>query len=223
MVAGDNRLKGECRKVDITNRKPGGNRLREEFAMLTELKPIEHFKELVATAIRAQKVKTNELAEHYLSTLLASFVYSENVASEPLAITYIRALNAEKTIQLRLMKQLGDIALFTSGFFSDSLKRKIVDIDYYILMGTSSYGWLALMHGEEKRPGAVNALFSELSGKFTAFVDVLTEVSDKSRLTSSKDVLRVYERWLKTKSRQAEKLLRGLGIDPLTVSTKPIH
>jgi len=191
--------------------------------MLTELKPIEHFKELVATAIRAQKVKTNELAEHYLSTLLASFVYSENVASEPLAITYIKALNAEKAIQLRLMKQLGDIALFTSGFFSDSLSRKIVDLDYYILMGTASYGWLALMHGEAKRPGAVNALFSELSGKFTAFVDVLNEVSEKSRLTSSKDVLRIYERWLRTKSRQAEKLLRGLGIDPLTVSTKPIH
>ena len=191
--------------------------------MLTELKPIEHFKELVATAIRAQKVKTNELAEHYLCTLLTSFVTSENLASEPLAVTYIRALNAEKTIQLRLMKQLGDIALFTSGFFSDSLSRKIVDIDYYILMGTASYGWLALMHGEGKSPDSVNALFSELSGKFTAFVDVLTEVSDKSRLTSSKDILRVYERWLRTKSKQAEKLLRGLGIDPLVVSTKPVH
>ncbi|MBI5468429.1 MAG: hypothetical protein HY891_04775 [Deltaproteobacteria bacterium] len=191
--------------------------------MLTELKPIEHFKELVATAIRAQKVKTNELAEHYLSTLLASFVFSENLTAEPLAVTYIKALNAEKMIQLRLMKQLGDIALFTSGFFSDSLKRKILDVDYYILMGTASYGWLALMHGEEKRSDSFNTLFSELSGKFTAFVDVLTEVSEKSRLTSSKDVLRVYERWLRTKSKQAERLLRGLGIDPLTVSTKPIH
>jgi len=191
--------------------------------MLTELKPIEHFKELVATAIRAQQVKTNELAEHYLSTLLANFVYSDTVSTEPLAITYIKALNAEKAVQLRLMKQLGDIALFTSGFFSDSLRRKIVDVDYYILMGRASYGWLALMHGEKRSADSVNTLFTELAGKFTAFVDVLTEVSEKSRLTSSKDVLRIYERWLRTKSKQAEKLLRSLGIDPLAVTTKPIH
>lgn len=191
--------------------------------MLTELRPIDHFKELVATAIRHQRIKTNELAEHYLSTLLASFVFSEKLTSEPLAITYIKALNAEKAIQLRLMKQLGDISLFTSGFFSDSLKRKVVDIDYYILMGTASYGWLAVMHNEVKNGDAAPTLFSELAAKFTAFVDVLTEVSERSRLTSSKDVLRVYERWLRTKSKQAERLLRSMGIDPLTVSTKPIH
>lgn len=191
--------------------------------MLTELRPIDHFKELVATAIRHQRIKTNELAEHYLSTLLASFVFSENLTSEPLAITYLKALNAEKAIQLRLMKQLGDISLFTSGFFSDSLKRNIVDIDYYILMGSTSYGWLAAMHGEARSGESAPSLFSELAGKFTAFVDVLTEVSERSRLTSSKDVLRVYERWLRTKSKQAERLLRSMGIDPLAVSTKPIH
>lgn len=191
--------------------------------MLTELKPIEHFNDLVAEAIKHQKVKTNALAEQYLSALLANFIFSERLMSEPLAITYLKALNAEKAIQLRLMKQLGDIALFTSGFFSDSLKRKIVDIDYYILMGTASYGWLAAMHGERGSAASSPTLFSELAAKFNAFVDVLTEVSEKSRLTSSKDVLRVYERWLRTKSKQAERLLRGLGIDPLMVSTRPIH
>ncbi|MEK7772963.1 MAG: hypothetical protein AAB307_01340 [Deltaproteobacteria bacterium] len=187
--------------------------------MLTSIRPIEHFKEMVGAAIEHQRIKTNESAEFYLSSLLSDFVLRERLSDEPLAITYIKALNAGRELQMHLLKQLGDISLFTSGFFSDSLKRKIVDIDYYILMGRASYGYLSSIHREKD----VSVLYSELAAKFKLFVDVLAEVSERSRLTSSKDILRVYERWLRTKSRQAEKILRDLGIEPMDVSTKSIH
>lgn len=186
--------------------------------MLTKITPIEHFNDLVKTALRHQQVKTHEMAEFYLSSLLVSFTTSDKTIDEPLAIAYLKALGERRDVQLRQMKLLGDISLFTSGFFSDSLKRKIVDIDYYMAMGAASYSFVAAMQG-----GAASGLFAELSVKFGAFVDVLIEVSERSRLTSSKDVLRVYERWLRTKSRQAEKLLRELGIDPHKVSTRPVH
>lgn len=191
--------------------------------MLTQMRPIEHFKEMVATAIEHQKIKTNESAEFYLSTLLSDFLRRERLLDEPLAVTYIKALGATRELQIHLLKQLGDISLFTSGFFSDSLKRKIVDIDYYILMGEASYGYLASIHRERYGPRDVSVLYSELAAKFKLFVDVLAEVSERSRLTSSRDILRVYERWLRTKSRQAEKILLDLGIEPVAVSTKPVH
>lgn len=191
--------------------------------MITKIKPIDHFKDLVSAAIRHQKIKTNALAEFYLSTLLANFMVSQNLTEEPLAIGYLKALGEGRGFQARKMKQLGDLSLFISGFFSDSLKRKAVDIDYYILMGTSSYSYLAVIHGEDKTPYSAFSLFTELAGKFGSFVDVLTEVSEKSRLTSSRDILRVYERWLLTKSKQAERLLRDMGIEPLKISTKPLH
>ena len=190
--------------------------------MVTAINPIEHFKELVALAIKRQKVKTDELAEFYLSRLLASFITCEKLLNEPLAITYLKAMGATRDVQLQQMKQLGDISLFTSGFFSDSLKRKIVDIDYYMAMGSASYGFVASMHRGGKNEH-VSKLFNELARKFAAFVDVLTEVSERSRLTSSKDVLRIYERWLRTRSRLAEKVLREMGIEPQMVSTKPGH
>lgn len=191
--------------------------------MLTKIRPIEHFKELVNTAIRRQRVKTNALAEFYLSSLLNDFVFSAGkLPDEPLAITYLKALGSSKEVQARLLKQLGDVSLFTSGFFSDSLKRKIVDVDYYMAMGSASYGYLAHLHREDAS-GQIPLLFNELSRKFPSFVDVLIEVSETSRLTSSKDVLRIYERWLRTKSRQAERLLRDMGIEPMQVTTRPIH
>ncbi len=190
--------------------------------MLTDLKPIEHFKDMVGSAIRRQKIKTNELVEFYLSNLLEGFILAENLKSEPLALTYLKALSAGRVQQTCLLKQLGDISLFTSGFFSDSLKRKIVDIDYYILMGAASYSYLASIHREEESK-TLPPLFSELSAKFKLFVDVLTEVSELSRLSSSKDILRVYERWLRTNSKHAESILRNHGIEPLKISTDPVH
>jgi hypothetical protein len=69
----------------------------------------------------------------------------------------------------------------------------------------------------------LSGLFSELAEKFTLFADVLTEVSESACLASSKDILRLYERWLRTGSRHAETLLRKAGIEPVEVSVKPVH
>lgn len=187
--------------------------------MVTGVKPIEHFKELVSEALQHQKVITNELAEYYLSSLLASFTTSDKTIDEPLAVAYLKAMGSSRDVQLRQMRDIGDISLFTSGFFSDSLSRKIVDIDYYMSMGSSCYGYVASIDRNE----GVRELFGELAAKFAAFVDVLNEVSERSALTSSKDVLRVYERWLRTKSAFAEKKLRSMGIEPLDTGTKPVH
>ena len=187
--------------------------------MVTRIKPIEHFKELVSDAMQRQKVITNEMAEYYLSSLLASFTTSEKSIDEPLAVAYLKALGSARDVQLRQMRQIGDISLFTSGFFSDSLKRKIVDIDYYMAMGSACYGYVASVD----RNGEVRRLFGELASRFPAFVDVLNEVSERCRLTSSNDILRIYERWLRTKSKVTEKALRDMGIEPYEVGTKPVH
>jgi hypothetical protein len=99
--------------------------------------------------------------------------------------------------------------LFVSGFFSDSLNRRLVDVDYYIQLGECAYGSLA-----RTGDGTLNDVFDELSANFPAFVDVLTEVSERTALTSDADVLRLYERWLRTGSRRSGDLLVKRGIVP---------
>ncbi len=54
----------------------------------------------------------------------------------------------------------------------------------------------------------------ELSGRFRQFVDVLSEVSEKTRLTTPLSVVRLYERWLATGSARAAALLAEQGITP---------
>jgi hypothetical protein len=191
--------------------------------MLTDIRPIEHFKGLVTEAIKHQNIATDEMTEFYLSSLLASFVDSKKLSTEPLAITYIKALESDRELRGRLLKELGDLSLFTSGFFSDSLTRKIVDVDYYIAMGASSYDHLASIHNNVEVENSLGTLFSELAHKFKLFVEVLAEVSERCRLTSSTDILRIYERWLQTKSQRTEALLREIGIEPLDVTTNDLH
>jgi hypothetical protein len=63
-------------------------------------------------------------------------------------------------------------------------------------------------------------VFDELAAKFTAVVDVLNEVSEQSTLTSNTDVLRLYEKWLKTGSRRSGTLLVAKGIVPTASSPR---
>jgi hypothetical protein len=57
-------------------------------------------------------------------------------------------------------------------------------------------------------------VFAELSSKFQPMVDALNEVSEMSYRHSDKDVLRLYEIWMKTGSRRSYEILRKLGVDP---------
>lgn len=193
--------------------------------MQIETSPTVYFKDMIDTAIKHQRIKTDVMVEFYLVNLLTDFVNAEKIKrfnNEPLAITMYNALNSGLNEQRVLFKEIGDIALYTSGFFSDSFNRKIIDIDYYIAMGSAAYNYLAnLMRGA--RTSFYN-LYSELAVKFKAFVDVLTEVSERCLLTSKKDMLRIYERWLRLKTKRSEALLKGLGIEPLhDLNYKIIH
>ena len=73
-----------------------------------------------------------------------------------------------------------------------------MDVDYYIQLGECAYGSLA-RHGDP----ALGDVFDELAGKFGKCVDVLSEVSERSALTSNADLLRLYEKWIRTRSRRS--------------------
>ena len=96
------------------------------------------------------------------------------------------------------LKQIGDFSLFISGFFADSLHRKLVDVDYYVSIGGTAYTALSRYETDTFSP-----VFAELAEKFIRFVDVLSEVSERASLCSNADLLRLYERWLKTGSRRS--------------------
>ncbi len=65
---------------------------------------------------------------------------------------------------------------------------------------------------------ALCGVFGELARKFQSVVDAIGEISDSAHVWSSKDILRLYELWLKTGSRRAQGLLQQLGVQPAPTS-----
>ena len=191
-------------------------------ALVRQETPAEYFKELVETAMEHQHVAVRDLTSFYLVNLLTGFVHfdrsSPAVGDEPLGIRLARALQSGGTTQRNGLREVGDLSLFISGFFADSLTRTLVDVDYYIQLGECAYGSLA------RRDVPLGDVFDELAGKFSAFVDVLGEVSERSALSSNSDVLRLYEKWVRTRSRRSGDLLVERGIVPnCSVSSRLIQ
>jgi hypothetical protein len=166
----------------------------------------------VESALARQHVQAGDLTEYYLVNLLCQYVRLDPAAhaddGEPLAVRLARALQTGGTEQRARLRSLGDFSLFTTGFFSDSLSRSRVDVDYYVSMGAYAYGSLS------RAEDAFREVFAELSRKFVGFSDVLADVSERTTLTSNNDLLRIYEKWLRTGSARDGQRLIERGIVP---------
>jgi hypothetical protein len=160
--------------------------------------PVEYFKSLVEPALSRQHLRPSELTSYYLVDLLCRFVQPErripfhDDPSQPLAFRLARALDSGGMEQRQRLRNLGDFSLFTSGFFSDSLRRRVVQVDYYVSMGEYAYGSLS-----RRDTDAFGEVFGELARKFVAYMDVLSDVSERTGSTRP-DTLRKYEQLLRT-------------------------
>lgn len=182
--------------------------------------PQEYFYELLGSAFSKRAFRPTAETEVYLVNLLNRFMTADALFSrdadgkrraETLALLVKEAVETPSGEgQRALFRQVGDVSLYTAGFFPESLNRKLVDVDYYIDMGGRAYRQAAVRHDEK----AVKVVFEELSDRFGKFVDVLADISDLTMSKTEQNLLRLYENWISTKSERAERLLHEAGIIP---------
>jgi hypothetical protein len=189
----------------------------------------EFFRDALDEALTHQHVSLDTHTAHYVVSLLT--LYSRTEVShgdtrpgqrwvclaELLAQAGEAGTPAERTA---ILQRLGDVSLFVAGFFAHGFERRLIDVDYHIAMGGRAYGTLAAAPVSGPRR-ALCAVFGELARKFQSVVDAVGEIADSARVWSSRDILRLYELWLKTGSRRAEGLLQQLGVQPAPVSLRP--
>lgn len=186
--------------------------------------PNEYFHGIVSGAVTNLKARVSEHSQLYLAQLLKNFIPTENFyptdaagnPAETLTQQLAVALEEENSeMRAARLQKLGDYSLYIAGFFTDSLSRKLVDVDYYIGMGGAAYENVAVL--EEKKTRA--QLFHELSIKFPQFVEILSQISEETGFNpeNHRDLLRTYDLWVKTKSERLAKQLAKAGI----VATPP--
>src|SRR5262249_11275098 len=138
--------------------------------------PLEFFREQLGLAMEHQKVSTSAFTEYYLVNLLAACVRGESLPQRepgydetPLALLYLRALDASRHERARMLRAMGDTALFISGFFADSLTDKHADLRYYRTLGGMAYERLSRDHEQDHAIGPAG--FTELAARLRAFAD----------------------------------------------------
>jgi hypothetical protein len=192
----------------------------------------EFFHDSVQSALRKQRVDVDDHTEHYVVNVLTMFARSEElyertpegIRLKPLARMLADASEAPSSQQRdEALRRLGDVSLFVAGFFAQSFARKLIDIDYHIAMGGRAYGTLADNLRGSIRGQAFAAVFLELAQKFQRLVDVLNDVAEMAHTHTHKDVLRLYEIWMKTGSPRAFSILQRLGVAPVLQSARKEH
>ena len=186
----------------------------------------EFFRDAFHAASEHQKVGIDEQTEAYVVNLLTMFSRADalyertpdGLRIRPLAHMLADALEApNESARQRGLQRLGDVSLFVAGFFARSFARKLIDIDYHIAMGGNAYSSLADTMQRSSSGRAIGGVFEQLAQKFQRLVDALNEISDLSYHYSDKDILRLYEIWMKTGSARAHGLLKQLGVQPVSV------
>lgn len=186
--------------------------------------PEGFFQELVQEGLSQRKVQTYPVVETYLVRLLQHYLDARNLfesdyvnesgqkAPQTLAEMYLTAQSAEPPIKNEMLRKLGDRALYISGFFGDSLSRKVVDIDYYAGIGGAAYATLA----HHTKEDTMVKVYDTFARRFQDYVDVLTYISHNSFIKSDESILRLYDRYMRTGSELAREKLVEMGV--LTLS-----
>ena len=192
----------------------------------------EFFHDALQGALERQHVAVEDQTEHYVVNLLTLFARSEalyekapgcgaGTRMKPLVVMLTEALEAPSpTDRNRGLQRLGDVSLFVAGFFAQSFARKLIDIDYHIAMGGRAYGTLAESLART-RSRVLGQVFAELAEKFQPMVDALNEISETAYKHSDRDILRLYEIWVKTGSKRSFDILKRLGVDPTAAARCP--
>jgi hypothetical protein len=159
-----------------------------------------------------RSVDSSDSSIAYIVNLLCHYARSDQLFDwdqergydiQPLALLYGEAIQAtNQKHRVSALRRLGDVALFISGMFSASLRRKPIGVDYYINIGGGAYGWLSDNLESRKSVPLNHEVFRELSERFSVFVSILDEFADDSGLRGNKDPISLYKLWSKNSDSQ---------------------
>lgn len=137
----------------------------------------EFFSVLITASVQTQRLTLSPGAKEYIVSLVSDLSSTAHqLAPKSLYVIDLlrQGLQSEGYVRREYLQIAGDVSLFVSGIFPDSLgtRRNLFDLGDYIDMGRTAYGNIQA------------DVFNELSAKFPQIVDVLNDVSREIDLLS---------------------------------------
>ncbi|MDP3697889.1 MAG: hypothetical protein Q8R55_07880 [Candidatus Taylorbacteria bacterium] len=167
------------------------------------------FKEALDKVLAGQHVDISQEAAFYLSVVFVrGFETDPHQDPKSISERYLSALNDERATDTDFRK-IGDASLIMTGIWWQSVIRSLININYYMDIGSRSYQKVS-----ESSPENLADLFEELSENFRRSVNILIEATQlifEASMTNE-NILKIYEAWLETHNPFLEKKLRKLNI-----------
>ena len=177
----------------------------------------EVLREQVREVLQTRSIAASELTEFYIVSLLNDFHSTEKIArreidavfNEPLALLILQSTEGDAHRRIRRLRQIGDGSLMMVGFFSERIRRGILNTSYFTRMGGAAYASLAAVPGTHSD---FSELYDELSVKFSEFASAISLMAPWNRGISDGEILNIYERWLATGDEGLKALLEARGL-----------
>lgn len=174
----------------------------------------EYFHERLVAAFGRLNVSATPETEFYLVELLARQAAAPGgeLLDRPFYDRLASAMHiADRDERFRQLRATGDCALYVCGFFADHLEHRGIRRGYVVGMGGRAYQAAGVVVPSSRvRP----EVFEELSDGFGRFASVLDEVREDTVLRTPQDIVRLYDRYRRTKSPALAARLQGAGVFP---------
>ncbi len=121
----------------------------------------------------------------YSSLVMDKFSQSEHffekdggkIRNKVLGVKLLEASHLPRNKKREMIKDVAETSLFVCGFFSDSLNRKIVDINYYKDVGQTAY---EMLDGMIPSFYDIDSFYKSVSTQFETLAQLMKVVSDST-------------------------------------------
>jgi hypothetical protein len=177
---------------------------------------------LVLAAREDRGVEATDAATAYLTGLLADYArpgaLNLETLERPFTLLLAEAEESSGGERFEKLRAVGDGVLYVRGLFSEHLETRGVALRYVSSVGARAYeGARHVLHRAGTLSPATD-VFGELAQRFDAFVELLGAVADRMMAqgaASNGNVLKLYERWLRTGSTALGEALVAQGLVPV--------
>lgn len=185
-----------------------------------------YFRDVIEDTAKGSARPPDPVMSEYVLGLLTETALAgspiERTVGAPLALQLAEALQAARAVRFERLRKLGDGVLLLGGLYQPHLVRSGLDDGYVVRIGKRAYGLAAsLMPGPStlnlslEAPSPQPDVLAELASSFTDLMHFLRNVADTMAIRAmrtSKDMVRLLERWLESRSDYLGRLLKAEGI-----------
>jgi hypothetical protein len=183
------------------------------------------FRDRLMEALERRGLPASESAQVYVVELLHRFALrsEELPLDRPLALQLADANDANGPERIRLLRALGDTTLYLSGFFSDHLERRGVSRSYCVAMGERAYSSAGALAAYSPSDAVRKMVYEELADEFERFASALDDVRESTTMRTPQDIVKLYDRWRRTRSPALAERLREEGVFPTDPRGRLLH